>query len=660
MKMNKRDLFWSEFLRKQDYHNSIYRLLSWIETTKARSIGKEYAQMYATIMMWTLTSTNRALRDRATRAAYYIGCRFPETIFDLTIESLEINDPYVPERMLAASYGVTMALRHERDFTARCLQDFARKLFDLMFKKKAIFSTTHILARDYARHSIAVALLYKPDLLTTEERGLITPPFRDGGIRKWGRSEDKNKDEYRDGNYPFGFDFNNYTIGYLLPKRSNYNFDDPEYIKVKSNMWWRIYRLGYSFKKFSEIDKDITRYRHYRFGREADGRKIDRYGKKYCWIAWHEIAGYRQDKGLLKREWEDDSHRRFTADIDPSFPEDIQKVQIIRTAYLVPKGKSLPRWITKGPTPDLTPYLLLDEIQGEHGPWVLLDGFIEQENMDAKRDIFIFPRGLFLEKADALDVLQRLRKQDLGGRWLPEIPEHHYTFAGEVPWCETFQYYGDTELSFIVGMEKKRVPIEETEFLKNGSNLTGDELKELFEIVDKYRIKEISEEDVDRYIEENKIQIRKIRRFKTETSQKTKEYKVIIPISTISWGSNESIVNPGISAYVLSKELCQVLELSARPQTYDLYDKTGRRASITLKWGDDLHNFHKLIYIREDLLNKILQDKGLDLIWGIWGERRYRDKENAGLHEFAKSHQSYKVFQRVDTYRNIIAGRDAA
>jgi hypothetical protein len=660
MKMNKRDLFWSEFLRKQDCHNSIYRILSWIEMTKAQSIGKEYAQMYATIMMWTLTSTNRALRDRATRAVYYIGCRFPETIFNLTIESLEINDPYVPERMLAASYGAAMALKHERDFTAQCLQGFALKLYDLMFKKEAPFSTTHISTRDYASHSIDVALLHKPYLLTMEERRRITPPFKDGGIRRWYRSEDKNKDEYRDGNYPFGFDFNNYTMGYLLPKRNNYDFDDPEYIKVKSNMWWRIYRLGYSFKEFGEIDKNIARYDNYRFGREADGRKIDRYGKKYCWIAWHEIAGYRQDKGLLKREWEDDNHKRFTVDIDPSFPDEIQKVQIIRTNYLVPKGKSLIRWITKGPTPDITPYFLLDEIQSEHGHWVLLDGFIEQENLDAKRDIFIFPRGLFLKKSDMLDVVQRLRKQDLGGRWLPEIPEHHYTFAGEVPWCETFPYYGNTELSFIVGVEKKRVPIEETEFLKSGRNLCGDELKELFEVVDKYRCKKISEEDVDCYIEENKLQIRKVRRFKTETSQKTKEYEVIIPISTLNWGSHESIVNPGISAYVLSKELCQVLDLSSRPQTYDLYDKTGRRASITLKWGNDLHTFHKLIYIRKDLLDRVLQDKGLDLIWGIWGERRYRDKENAGLQEFAQKNQSYKVFQRIDTYRDIMARREAA
>jgi hypothetical protein len=66
--------------------------------------------------------------------------------------------------------------------------------------------------------------------------------------------------------------------GRLIPKRQNYDFKDPEYLKVKSRMWWRIYSLGYSLDKFGEIDKDIARDR-YRLGRAENVGKIDRYGK---------------------------------------------------------------------------------------------------------------------------------------------------------------------------------------------------------------------------------------------------------------------------------------------------------------------------------------------------------------------------------------------
>ncbi len=59
--------------------------------------------------MWLLTSTGRHVRDDATRALYWFGRLQPKALFDLTIESLEINDPYVAERMLACTYGIAMA-----------------------------------------------------------------------------------------------------------------------------------------------------------------------------------------------------------------------------------------------------------------------------------------------------------------------------------------------------------------------------------------------------------------------------------------------------------------------------------------------------------------------------------------------------------------------
>ena len=583
MEINERDLFWSEFLRKQDNHNSIYRILSWIEMTRAQTIGREYALMYATIMMWTLTSTNRSLRDRATRAIYYMGCKFPETLFDLTIEALGINDPYIPERMLAASYGVAMALQHESEFPTTLLPAFSKKLYELIFKDGAVFSTTHILMRDYARHIIEIASLHYPDLLTPNERIRITPPFKDGGIRKWGKSKDKNEDEYREGNYPFGSDFDNYTIGRLIPDRDNYDFNHPEYIAVKSNMWWRIYQLGYSFNKFSEVDKEIARSSC--FGRAANGKKIDRYGKKYCWIAWHEIASYRQDKGLLRREWVPD-HERFTVDIDPSFPDEVQKIEIIKTTYLGRRVRDLPGWIEKGPTPDISSYLIRDTIQGEKGPWVLLDGYISQEDLEVKRGIFIFPRGLLVKNKDLIDIVNCLKKQNLGGRWLPEIPDDYYTFAGEIPWCKTFTYNGEDELIFSI----------------NGG------------------------------------------------THSKKIYKIFLPVHSFNWECHNSIANPGQNAYVLSKEACEALELSSRPQTFDLYDKNNRRASITLKWGGEWHTMHNLIYIRHDLLEKCLIDKGLDLVWAIWGERNYKSKNNEGLEEFSKKYKHYKVFQKIITY----------
>jgi hypothetical protein len=51
-------------------------------------------------------------------------------------------------------------------------------------------------------------------------------------------------------------------------------------------------------------------------GRSNEAGKIDRYGKKYSWIVFFELAGYREDNGLL-HEFFTKHDRIPEADIDP-------------------------------------------------------------------------------------------------------------------------------------------------------------------------------------------------------------------------------------------------------------------------------------------------------------------------------------------------------
>ena len=619
LEMNKRDLFWSEFLRKQSQHNSIYRVLSWIEMTKAQITKIEYAQMYIIILMWILTSTNRSLRGRATRAIYYLGCKYPDIIFKLTIKNLEINDPYVPERMLAASYGVAMALHNDLNnlnFRKNILPKFAMNLYESMFEKKAPYSTTHILMRDYARHTIEIALLHNGELLKENQKKRIRPPFKDGGIRKWGCEEDRNAREYRDGICPFGTDFNNYTIGRLIPKRGNYDFKNPEYIEVKSNMWWRIYSLGYSLEQFGEIDKQIAR-NDFTFSRTNNSGKTERYGKKYCWVAFYEIAGYRKDKGLLKEEENEAGKRIYDIDIDPSFPEKPQELKIIEKNYLEGKPKVLTEWIEKGPIPDISDYLNLDKINEIAGPWVLLNGLISQESYDSKRGIFIFLRGFLIKEKDIEKFNRHREKITVEGRSLPEPEEDDYAFEGEIPWCDTFSYTEyPKEIEIPTGKKmQKKVPIiiiKEKVFLKSG------------EVIKK--IGNYSSEELKKGYSEREEEI-------------TMKFDVEIPIRSFRY-----IVKEGRSVYVLSKELSSELDLHIEPQYFNMLDNKCKKASIVLQIGDSWHNGKDLIYLRKDLLKIYLKKKNMQLVWIVWGQREFKSKNNEGLEEFSEKHKHYKVF----------------
>ena len=337
LSMPERDLSWTEYVRPNV--EGFEKMLLCFEEDCQRDrelsdISEKRLHLLAEYIMWVLTSTRRPLRDKATRALYWYGRRFPQEFLDLVMKSFSINDPYVSERMLAAAYGIAMARQHDfqdDSFTRGILPLYGRKLYETMFKPDAPHSTTHILARDYARRTIDIALIHHPDLLTDDERKYITPPFTVGGIRKWGESRDKDVGLYRDGNAPLRPDFANYTLGELVKDRNNYDFEHGEYKRVRANIFWRIYDLGYSLDDFGEIDKWIHQI-NWNYSRSADGGKTDRYGKKYSWIAYYELAGFRQDKNLLPDYC--DSPRALNADIDPSFPARQQEYNLVKENFL--------------------------------------------------------------------------------------------------------------------------------------------------------------------------------------------------------------------------------------------------------------------------------------------------------------------------------------
>src|SRR5262249_10595443 len=109
MRIADRDLRWTEWVRRRE--EFIVKDLERLAARWKRGVTKGEADFRrAQWVMWTLTSTVRALRDRATYALYWYGSHEPELLFKLTLDALKVNDLYVPERMLAASYGVCMGL----------------------------------------------------------------------------------------------------------------------------------------------------------------------------------------------------------------------------------------------------------------------------------------------------------------------------------------------------------------------------------------------------------------------------------------------------------------------------------------------------------------------------------------------------------------------
>jgi len=596
MPMNQRDISWTEFVRK-NYH-IFERFIEEFET-QCKKINEDSIiiiqkqHILSKIIVWFLTSTNRALRDDATRALYYYGRKFPNEFSSLVYDSLKINDPYVWERTLAALYGVAMAEHNSiksDNFRNVLLPKIGENLYDLIFKEDTPFSTTHILAKDYARRTIEICLLYHPTLLTENEINNVRPPYSFGGIRDLGEY-DYGEKEY-DYSGPIRMDFSNYTLGNIVKDGIAYS-NPPEKIKVRRQIYWRIFDLGWESEMFKEVETALGNDYYYNTDRIARA-KIERYGKKYSWIAYFENAGLRKDIGLLDEDW--DRFRISDADIDPSFPLKSNEELFVKIDLLGDRTISLADWHENGGMPPIEDYLSMQDINGNIGDWICLDALIAQEDLSSERSQFTFIRSLLIKEGDYDEAIDLLKKQNLGRRWIPEKHENYYTYAGELYYCLDSTYGNNTILEFKKG--KKKIKPED-----------GNEV-------------DIPER---------------------------KEFEVLMPVMEYNWEDYHSHLNKAGHTTVVAKEVVNHLSLINQSQTFDLFESNGNKASFNIYYFKDYNNSNKLLYFRKDLLNKFLAEKKLKFVWLIWGHREvtFKTREREKKFETAHPLKKHQVFQKI-------------
>ena len=666
LEMNDRDVSWTEYVRENIY---VFEkdLENFEKTCKGQKLFSEESKtrinLFANYILWFLTSTTHSFRDGVTRALYWYGRVFPEDFFELVEKSLEINDPYVSERMVAATYGVCMAKQYDfkdNTFSEEILPIYGRKLYDLMFKENAPYSSTHILKRDYAMRTIQIALIHHPKLLTNKEIERTLCPFEDGGIREWNESEDRDDGKYRDGNYPLDGIAHDDLVSFLGHGMDKYK-RPPEYKKAEANLWWRMYNLGYSLDIFGGIDKEIARY-----SSRGLSRLTDIYGRKYAKIATFELAGYRDDLGLLNDEWNNEYQRMTFTDIDPSFTEEISHYNLIDKDFLGDRTVSVKEWILKDDIPDLREYLVLNEINGKKGPWVLLDGYINQEDSDFNRNRYIFPRGLFVKSENEAKLLEKLEKQNLFGRWLPEVPEDYYVFFGEIPWCDTFPENDLAKLSFEIN-KKTVVSIEERHRLfRDGKLISKNEEKEFWDNLSNVKVMFVGPKmfkfklvgvDAEKAIKnELKKQKLELKIENTEITKEVPEYEkieILIPVRENNWEDQNSPIIPGRSITTPNKQIIEYLSLCNQPQKFDFYDKDGEIASMVFSYGEGWHSKQKFIYLRQDLLDSFLSNHDYKLIWAIWGAKEFYSEDNDELFKFREKNQDQNPFQEIIAYSDL-------
>jgi len=169
--LSERDFFWSVYLNNQykKTDSVVNRLVEWAwneDNTHINAVSRELAGI---VIAWFLTSSNRFLRDRATKALVVLFSEHVQLFRKVLARFWHVNDPYVLERLLAVGYGCALRSSDSQEIKALA-EDVYSNFFNGVNPPYP-----DILLRDHARGIVEFALHKK---LITIDASKIYPPYK--------------------------------------------------------------------------------------------------------------------------------------------------------------------------------------------------------------------------------------------------------------------------------------------------------------------------------------------------------------------------------------------------------------------------------------------------------------------------------------------------
>lgn len=300
MSLIERDSSWTIML-DEHIEDSIQRILDYCFRADLSGMHKDNRLMLSITLSWMLSSSNRKLRDLATKALVITLTNNLETMVDIIQNFKDVNDMYILERIYGACYGAIL-----RSSNLDKLNELVEKIYSEIFNKEEVIA--NVVIRDYARQIILYAKYKKIEMSFNIER--INPPYKskwyeeiptNEQIKKYDINYDDAKDkkylyaqyrivssmitEYGRGTGGYG-DFGRYVFERLV-RPWKYKFDNPQ--DLSNIVIKRVFDMGYDAKIFGNYDMNVSPH-------DRHNNCTERIGKKYQWIATYELLAKLQDK----------------------------------------------------------------------------------------------------------------------------------------------------------------------------------------------------------------------------------------------------------------------------------------------------------------------------------------------------------------------------
>lgn len=478
--MADRDAWWTQLIHNMypgdlDTPTTLQRIIDWAWIDDIReSLSDEATRLMGQSMIWFLASCNRMLRDATTKALICVLRERVHVLMTLMTKFKDVDDPYILQRIYAVAYGCAV-----RTSDTESLKSLGELVFELIFDTEEV--VPDILLRDYARGIIEYAVFrghrFDFDLVR------IRPPFKSDLPKSFPSNEeidllkiehDRSSltqyligfnyiqksmvTEYGRGRCAYG-DFGRYVFERAL-SYWNVNVDGLSNLAIQ----WIIKKYGYNLEKHGRFDQSISY-----MGRHS--HSVERIGKKYQWIAFHELLARVSDNctfsynqyghnltPLYNGPWEP-----FVRDIDPTITLRRNEKKKVAKSWFPPLSysnweHSNRDWVHQkddllNPVDQV---LVIDEDDVEwlilemYPEWTEPDHLINQDDDRPKKRLFYDLSSHIIHKEDLPMILEYMRSSSLRGCGLSESKVRYERFSREYYWStasQTFksEYYGDRE-----------------------------------------------------------------------------------------------------------------------------------------------------------------------------------------------------------------------
>lgn len=463
LEMAKRDYRWSICLHNMSGNrdNAVETLITWAKEDFGQAgIDAESKYLAAIVLGWFTTCMDRRIRDNASKGLIALVRDDADLMMKLIDKFDGVDDPYVVERIYAAAYGCALLSKS----TAK-LKELARIVYAHIFDKEGEIYP-NALVRDYAKGVIEYTLSLFPDTIfgtkpfvspytstfsesfpTDEETKAYSKKDKDGKWLTPGIDYILESMVTEHGYSIYG-DFGRYVFQSHL---DCWDFDPQKLSNLAVK--WIMERYGYKEELFGEYDKSIG------YGRMRQVYPGERVGKKYQWIALHEMVARLSDNYQMQDRWRNKvteyngTWEPYLRDFDPTM-----LVQERIPAWYEPESRywwnnidysewncEKEEWTRREDNlPD--PAKVIESKDEDGTSWIALEAmpdWVEPHEKDAGAycNLWYQIRSYIIDEDKFGDFALWAIDQNFSGRWMPEASDRYEMFGREFYWSPAFKYY---------------------------------------------------------------------------------------------------------------------------------------------------------------------------------------------------------------------------